>query len=85
VRNSLAHAKTIKQTGLNAILKKLTDDGLRPGEFTSKQVFVQHRAAGGDKSYHAVRFMISTLAENGDLLARKTVIDGRVTNAYRVP
>lgn len=78
-------AKTIKQTGLDAILEKLTEDGLRPGEFTAKQVYTQHRAAGGEKSYHAVRFVISTMHENGDLVLRKTVMDGRITNAYRLP
>ena len=76
-------AKTIKANGLDAFLAELSDDGLRPGEFTSRQAYERHRASGGNRSFNAIRFMLQSKVAAGELTARPIVYMGKVANAYR--
>ena len=70
---------------MESVLAKLADNDLKPGEFTALQVYEQHRTGGGTKSLEAIRSMMKRMADNGDLLTRQIIENGKVANAYRVP
>jgi len=72
-------------SALDSILAELADDHLKPGEFTALQVYEQHKAAGGMKSQEAIRGTLKRKETKGDLVSRPIVLNGNVTNAYRVP
>lgn len=77
-------AKVIKQSGLETVLAQLASEGLRADEFTAAQVFEQHRAGGGTRTTRAVRCMLDTMVENGDLVKRLVLLNGKHTGAYSV-
>ena len=72
-------------SGLDTILAELADDHLKPGEFTARQVYDQHREQGGSMTFDAIRKRLSVIEERGDITSRRLIFKGTTTKAYRVP
>lgn len=76
-------AKTIKATGLDAILAELAEDKLEPGEFTARDAYEAHRKQGGTRTFESVRKMLIRMAERGELISRLIRLGGTAVFAYR--
>lgn len=67
---------------LEMILAELADNELKPGEFTTRQLYEKHVEGGGKMGMNALQQRVKRLYQDGNLKSRKVVIGGKMTNAY---
>jgi len=72
-------------SGLDSFIAEIMSDVLRPDEFTARQVYEKQRDAGGQKTLDSVRGLLQRMENQGNLKARRIILNGKITAAYSVP